>query len=153
MEDPVVKDAQCAFSTRLKNSSSVSEHTRDAQAIGKTWQLKVIKRNRNRYQREQQVPAGLHEKTPREKIDIIDMEKGIAYEFNVSGKSARDEFYKDIVKVILWNKNHEKKLLKLVFITDGVHGRKLLEKPMPKAYIDHLKSEGLIVKVAYVNHN
>ena len=150
MIDPVVKDARCAFLTRLKNSSSVSEHTRDAQAIGKTWQLKVIKRNRNRYQTEQPVLAGLHEKIPREKIDIVDMEKGIAYEFNVSGKSARDEFYKDIVKVILWNNNHEKKLSKVVFISAKEHGKKLLDKPMPSAYIKHLAEEGLTITVEYV---
>jgi len=90
-----------------------------------------------------------------QKIDIVDTKKWFAYEFNVSGKSATEEFYKDVVIVILWilHNPKEKRLSKLVFITDAVQGRKLLEKPMPKAYIDHLKSSGLIVKVEYVNHN
>jgi hypothetical protein len=35
MEDPVVEAAQLAFSVRLKNSSDVSENTKNAQAIAK----------------------------------------------------------------------------------------------------------------------
>jgi hypothetical protein len=37
MEDPVVTAAQLAFSVRLKNSSDVSENTKNAQAIAKAW--------------------------------------------------------------------------------------------------------------------
>jgi hypothetical protein len=37
MEDPVVTAAQLAFSVRLRDSSDVSENTKNAQAISKAW--------------------------------------------------------------------------------------------------------------------
>ena len=41
-----------------------------------------------------------------------------AYEFKVSGKIAWAEFYKDIVKIIIWNEKRKKKISCLVFITE-----------------------------------
>jgi hypothetical protein len=38
MEDPVVAAAQLAFSVRIKNSSDVSENTKNAQVIAKVAQ-------------------------------------------------------------------------------------------------------------------
>ena len=37
MDDPVVAAAQLAFSVRLKDSADVSENTKNAQAIAKSW--------------------------------------------------------------------------------------------------------------------
>lgn len=53
------------------------------------------------------------------------------------------EFYKDIVKVIIWNQKRKKKLSCLVFITDEKHGRPFLDAPMPRAYIKYLEQEGV----------
>jgi hypothetical protein len=39
------------------------------------------------------------------------------------------EFYKDIVKVIIWNQKRTMKLSRLVFITEEKHGRPFLECP------------------------
>jgi len=54
-----------------------------------------------------------------QKIDVVDSETACAYEFKVSGKNAWAEFYKDIVKIIIWNQGHKKKLGALVFITEA----------------------------------
>ena len=51
-----------------------------------------------------------------QKIDIVDSETACAYEFKVSGKNAWAEFYKDVVKVLMWNQHREKKLSCLTFI-------------------------------------
>jgi hypothetical protein len=142
--DLVVTAAQQAFSARIKGSSDISENTKNAQLIAKTWRGIVYKINPDRFQIEALVCPYLDQK-----IDIVDSEAGCAYEFKVSGKNAWAEFYKDIVKVIIWNQKHDKKLSKLIFITEENHGRQFLNAPMPKEYISYLAQTGLTVQVEY----
>jgi hypothetical protein len=145
MKDPVVQAAQCAFSARLKHSNDVSENTKDAQAIAKVWRGAVYELDPDRFQIEALVAPDLDQK-----IDVVDSETACAYEFKVSGKNAPAEFYKDVVKVIIWNQKRKKKLSSLVFITEEKDGRPFLDAPMPRAYINYLGQEGLKVSVEYV---
>lgn len=147
MEDPVVTAAQHAFSDRLKDSTDVSENTKNAQAIAKAWRAAVHKLDPDRFQIEAMVTPELDQK-----IDVVDSETARAYEFKVSGKNAWAEFYKDIVKVIIWNQKRAKKLSSLVFITEEKYGRPFLDAPMPRAYIDYLSRQGLTVSVEYVRY-
>jgi len=147
MNDPVVKAAQLAFSMRLKDSSDVSKNTKNAQAIAKAWRGAVYELDPDRFQLEAMVAPDLDQK-----IDVVDSETACAYEFKVSGKNACAEFYKDIVKVIVWNQKRKKKLSSLVFITEEKYGRPFLDAPMPRAYINYLAQEGLKVSVEYVRH-
>lgn len=145
MEDPVVAAAQRAFSARLKDSSNVSENTRNAQAIAKAWRGAVHKLDPERFQLEAIVTPELDQK-----IDIVDTETACAYEFKVSGKNAWAEFYKDVVKVLVWNQHRKKKLSCLVFITEEKHGKPFLDAPMPRTYMKYLAEDGLKVSIAYV---
>ena len=145
MGDPVVAAAQNAFSARLRDSSDVSENTKNAQAIAKAWRCAVHRMDPDRFQIETMVAPELDQK-----IDVVDAKMVCAYEFKVSGKNAWAEFYKDIVKVIVWNQKRKKKLSGLVFITEQKHGRPFLDAPMPRAYIDYLSRQGLKVSVEYV---
>jgi putative lipoic acid-binding regulatory protein len=105
MEDPVVTAAQIAFSARIKGSSDVSENTKNAQAVAKAWRGTVHTLDPDRFQIEALVTHELDQK-----LDILDTETPCAYEFKVSGKNAWAEFYKDIVKVIIWNERRKKKV-------------------------------------------
>lgn len=147
MKTQIVKAAQRAFSNRLKGSSNVSDNTKNAQAIAKTWRSAVYDLDPDRFQVEAMVSPELEQK-----IDVVDFKTGCAYEFKVSGKNAWAEFYKDIVKTIIWNQKRKKKLRSLVFITDENHGRAFLDAPMPRAYIRYLAQIGLKVSVEYVRH-
>jgi hypothetical protein len=147
MEDPIVKAAQLAFSIRLKDSSDVSDNTKNAQAIGKAWRGAVHELDPDRFQIEALVAPDLDQK-----IDIIDSETGCAYEFKVSGKNAAAEFYKDIVKILIWNERRKKKLSCLTFITEEKYGRPVLDAPMPRAYIKLLAQTGLAISIEYVRH-
>ncbi len=69
IEDPVVTAAQLAFSARLKDSSDVSENTKNAQAIAKAWRGAVHKLDPDRFQIEAMVTPELDQK-----IDIVDSE-------------------------------------------------------------------------------
>jgi hypothetical protein len=68
------------------------------------------------------------------------------------GKNAWAEFYKDIVKVVLWNEKRKKKISCLVFITEEKYGRPFLDAPMPRAYIKYLAEHGFKVSVEHVRH-
>ena len=136
MEDPVVNAAQRAFSARIKDSSNVSEHTKNAQAIAKKWRGAVFELDPDRFQIEAMVTTDLDQK-----IDVVD------------SKNAWAEFHKDVVKVIIWNQKRKKKLSGLVFITEEKCGRPFLNAPMPRAYIDYLAQKGLKVSVEYVRRD
>jgi hypothetical protein len=130
MEDPVVKAAQLAFSLRLKDTSDVSKNTKNAQAIAKAWRGAVYELDPDRFQIEAMVAPDLDQK-----VDVVDSATACAYEFKVSGKNAPAEFYKDIVKVIIWNRKRRKKLSSLVFITEEKDGRPFLDAPMPRGRV------------------
>jgi len=87
--------------------------------------------------------------SPQQKIDVLDRETHCAYEFKVSGKNAQSEFYKDVLKVIVWNERHKNKIGRLVFLTEEEHGKRFLDAPMPQAYIIYLAGHGLSVSIAY----
>lgn len=78
-----------------------------------------------------------------QKIDIVDSETVCAHEFKVSGESAWPEFYKDVVKVLMWNQHRKKKLSCLTFIIEEKFRKPLLDVPMPQAYIKYLAAQGL----------
>ena len=147
MEERIIQAAQHAFAARLKDSAGVSEHTKNAQAIARAWRGAVLELDPDRFQIEAMVAAELDQK-----IDVVDLQTGCAYEFKISGKNAWAEFYKDIVKIIIWNERRKNKLRRLVFITEEKDGRPFLEAPMPRAYIKYLAQGGLEVKVVYVKH-
>jgi hypothetical protein len=88
-----------------------------------------------------------------QKIDIVDSQTACAYEFKVSGKNAWAEFYKDVVKVLMWNQHRNKKLPCLVFITEEKYGKPFLDAPMPRAYIKYLAEQGRKVSIEDVRHS
>jgi hypothetical protein len=145
VENPIVQAAQLAFSARIKDSNDISENTKNAQAIGKAWRGAVHALDPDRFQIEAIVSPELDQK-----IDIVDLENSSAYEFKVSGKNAWAEFYKNVVKVIIWNQKRKKKLSALIFITEEKHGRPFLDAPMPQAYVKYLAKEGIAVTIEYV---
>ena len=147
MDDPVVAAAQIAFAARLKDSSDVSDNTKNAQAIAKAWRGAVHQLDPDRFRIEEIVTPELDQK-----IDIVDTETACAYEFKVSGKNAWAEFYKDVVKVLIWNQHRKRKLGCLIFITEEKHGKPFLDAPMPRAYIKYLADQGLTVSIEYVRH-
>lgn len=140
-ESRIIEAAQSAFLARVPASQNVSENTKNAQAIAKAWRAIVHNFDPDQYQIEALVAPELDQR-----IDVFDAENLVAYEFKVSGKNAWAEFYKNVVKVIIWNERRNKKIQRLVFITDEEHGRPFLDAPMPVAYVKYLAQQGLAVE-------
>ena len=145
MKDKILLAAQEAFSLRIKNGS-VSEHTKNSSTVAKAWMEACWKLDPDRIRTEVSIHPGLNQR-----IDVLDNEEMRAFEFKVSGKNATTEFYKDAVKAILWNEEHDRKIKELVFITEETWGRKYLDTAMPQAFIKYLKRSGLSVEIVFVN--
>lgn len=143
----ILRCAQDVFNKRLRGSSSVSDNTKNATEIAKAWRTKCWELNPNRFDIEVAVHPELNQR-----VDVLDKEEMCAYEFKVSGKNAASEFYKDIVKIILWNERRGNKINKLVFITEEEWGRKYLDTAMPHAFIKYLGNNGLAVDIEYIKH-
>ena len=61
-----------------------------------------------------------------ERIDLVDMNEGTAFELKVSPKNTHFEFYRDIFKLAVHNKEAQDfKLVRLVFITPQKGAEKL----------------------------
>ncbi len=146
MAHPVLLAAKEAFLSRLTEGSDVSAHTKNAQAIAKAWRAAVFGIDSSRYQYEVPVRPDFDQR-----IDVLDRLEMCAYEFKVSGKNASGEFYRDVVKVLLWNEHHTEKIRKLVFITEGKWGRRHLDTPMPRAFVAFLRNHGLEVAIEYLD--
>lgn len=143
MNNQVIAAAQKAMRHRIADGS-VSDHTRNSSTVTKAWMKYCWNIDSDRYRTEISVHPTLNQR-----IDVLDAQEMVAYEFKVSGKNATAEFYKDIVKVILWNEENDKKIEKLIFITEEL-GRRHLDAPMPQAFAAYLRRSGLEVEVAYV---
>lgn len=127
--DEIIEAARVAHRRLWRATTDESTGDKQATAVTKAWQKSVASKN---IKCEVRVKENLNEK-----IDIIDFSTATAYEMKVSGKNAGHEFYKDIFKVLIYNQRHDKKLQRLVFITEkkGVAG---LNKGLGKAVLESI---------------
>jgi hypothetical protein len=146
MKHAILTAAVDAYRQRIPDGATVGEHTRNAVAIAREWKKTCTALAPNRIAYEVSILPSLNQR-----IDIYDRDEACAYEFKVSGKNACAEFYKDVVKVLMWNEQKEEKIKKMVFITEEVWGRKHLDTEMPKALTRFLKKHGLDVEIEYIN--
>ena len=145
MKQSIITEAENAFRERLREGNDVGEHTRNAKSIAKKWQERAYALDPNNIKYEEPILP-----TFDQKIDLLDKSQMCAYEFKVSGKNADSEFYKDIVKILLWNKLKQEKIKEMVFITEEEWGKKYIDKPMPKEYVKLLAEQNLKITIVYL---
>ena len=114
LDEGVIKIAKEIHQRIRRHRNNVPDQTREARQITLEWQKECITRLGNHFLEEVRVDN--HSK---EKIDLLDTKKKIAYEMKVSGNNAHHEFYKDVMKVIMYNENHKgDEIRKLVFLSE-----------------------------------
>jgi hypothetical protein len=146
MNKKIIDAAREAFRQRLTEGNDVAAHTRNAQSIAKDWRLRVVRLDPDNFHYEVPISPEFDQR-----IDVLDKSEMCAYEFKVSGKNATAEFYKDVVKILLWNERKSEKIKELIFITEESCGRRSLDTPMPAAYIALLRHVGLEIQVVYIS--
>jgi len=104
-----------------KKSSNVSEQTKSAQWVCRSWQQAVADNFHDRFRAEYPVGDGFNEK-----IDLMDLQDAVAYELKVSKNNTHFEFYRDIFKVAVHNAHNPRwPIKKLIFITPTEGAAKL----------------------------
>lgn len=149
-KDDVIVQKAIEIHQRIRNinEKGISNATRQAITITKEWQNYF--RDYEHLEAETRVA-----KDNKEKIDIVDHQQRLAYEMKVSGKNPHHEFYKDLIKIVIYNENNpQKKLHTLVFITKD-EGIQSLERRLGLQIKDRfLKSLGIkVVLVSIPKHS
>ena len=125
--DEIIEAARIAHRRFWRSTTDESAGDKQAVAVTLAWQKSIASKDV-----ECEVPIG---KSLNEKIGVINISTATAYELKASGKNAGHEFYKDIFKVIVYNQHHDKKLERLVFITEK-NGIARLSKGLGKAVLE-----------------
>ena len=117
----VVELAALKHRQAWKKSSNVSEQTKAAQSVCRSWQQAVADNFKEHFSAEHPVGDGF-----KEKIDLVDLQDAVAYELKVSKNNTHFEFYRDIFKVAVHNAHNPRwQIKKLVFITPTAGADKL----------------------------
>jgi hypothetical protein len=121
LQNDVVELAAKRHRQSWRKSSNVSEQTKSAQQVCRLWQQAVEDNFPRRFRVEYPIGDGF-----KEKIDLVDLQDAIAYEFKVSKNNTHFEFYRDIFKVSVHNAHNPRfKIHKLIFITPTEGANKL----------------------------
>ena len=130
----VVNIAKLEHARQWRLSGNASEGTLSAISITSAWQAAVLGLDSETFVKEFQVAPHLNER-----IDLVDVVDGVAYELKVSPNNTTFEFYKDIFKVVLARDNMLPHLNKFVFITPTSGASKII-RGMGKAVVEHSRS-------------
>ncbi len=98
--EEVIRLAKEAHSSMWRLSGDESTGDKLATRITAAWQSEVQRRFGSRFQPEHPIADRL-----RERIDLVDLHDGIAYELKVSPNNDHFEFYRDIFKVLVAKNN------------------------------------------------
>jgi hypothetical protein len=142
----ILKAAREAYRKHWLPPYDESAGDRQASKVTKYWQ-DIVARYRD-VKIEEPVAHEL-----REKIDVVDFSTATAYEMKVSDNNPHHEFYKDIFKVIVYNRNHtENKIRHLVFLT-GEYGVVKLRKGLGEAVKKYFEEDSIAIDVVDVSNS
>ncbi len=138
----IVSPLKSIFAKNPKGKSDVSKRTKRSQIITKLWQEKFPK---EKYP-EISVEVPISDKS-NEKIDLVDSKKKIAYELKVSGTNPHHEFYKDILKFLVFKKNNQMDFKTFVFISEKEGINKIAKSALFKEIKDSFDFEIILYPI------
>jgi hypothetical protein len=101
------------LSSNPADKTNVSERTKEAKQL-----LKQLEKDLKMESLSFEHPVFKEGIKDNEKFDIFDIANMTVYEIKLSGKNIGHEFYKDVFKVLAYNKNETKKIKKFVFVSE-----------------------------------
>lgn len=143
IQKEIVELAAMKHRQTWKKSSNVSDQTKSAQSVCRSWQQAVEDNFHKRFHHEFPVGDGFNEK-----IDLVDLQDAVAYELKVSKNNTHFEFYRDIFKVAIHNAHNPRwQIKKLVFITPTEGANKLLTAYGKAVHILAEKHHSIVVEI------
>lgn len=145
-EERIIELARQAHTAHWSKSKDVSVQTRAAQLVCTMWQALVRQHVGHHLVAEH--PLG--GTAGKEAIDLIDTDDRIAYELKVSPNNTHFEFYRDVFKVLVFNRrNPAAPLKKLVFITP-TKGAARLRSSLAQDVVDIVAGLGVELWIAEI---
>ena len=128
------------------NGKNVSQQTRLSVKINNDWQQRAVAIDEGII-KEVALP-GEH----KQRIDLVDTVSGVAYELKVSQNNVHMEFYRDIFKVLIFNRlNTKSKRIKALYFLAPHAGLKAMGPMQYEAIKIAKKSGGVLVKCVAVD--
>lgn len=136
----VIRFARAAHQKHWRMSGDASTGDKLAAAVTADWQSAVVSAYPGRFVAEQAVGQ------LRERIDLIDLVSGIAYELKVSPNNDHFEFYRDIFKVLVARDNGLPQIRSFCFVCPLEAARRY-ENGLRKAVLSEGARLGLSLSV------
>lgn len=141
MHDRIVELARQAHKKHWQMSGDEGTGDRLAKTITDEWQEYVRRGEPDRFEVEVPISENL-----RERIDLVDMKSGVAYELKVSPNNAHFEFYRDIFKVMIARDLRLPQLNRFVFLVPAASAKKLLAS-MGGVVVQVAPKLGIVIEV------
>ena len=141
-ERDVIELAREAYRRHWQATSDESTGDKQAQRLTKAWQSSLEAAAPGRFLIEAPLGAGLGER-----IDVVDPVERVAFELKASGKNSHHEFYRDLFKVLVYNRRNQPPLKKFIFITEA-SGITRLQRGLGLAVVEFTPEVGLSVTLA-----
>ncbi len=138
----VLKMADDALRKHWTRTSDVSIQTKASGKVCRTWQESVLDQFGSRFEREYPVGQGF-----REKIDLVDRTKGIAYELKVSKNNTHFEFYRDVFKVLIHNRTSPSFRIRRLYSITPHAGAEKVRTAYAKEVARFAANQGVAVEV------
>ncbi len=138
----VIRLAREAHSSIWTMSGDESTGDKLAARITRAWQCEVERTLGSRFRAEHLIAEGL-----RERIDLVDVEEGVAYEMKVSPNNDHFEFYRDIFKVLVAKDNLLPEIQEFCFLCPASAARKY-ERGLRRAVLQEGERLGFALHVA-----
>lgn len=145
----IVDCARQAYADHWSDQGDVGEQTRKSSAVCINWQESVCKLLGG-VTTECRVADDVHQR-----IDLIDVQEGVAYELKSSSNNPHHEFYKDIFKVLIYNETaHAATTVRLdhfIFLAPSTAADKLGQSSFSLAARSISKDLGVAVELVAID--
>jgi hypothetical protein len=140
--EETIASAQRAHRAHWQASSDESTGDKAASQVTRTWQDEVTSLHPKRFVAEYAVAVGL-----RERIDLVDTERRVAFDLKDSPNNTHFELYRDIFKIWLHNERNAPPIQELVFITPEAGAMKV-RRNFGAAVVELMAKHSLSVRIA-----
>jgi hypothetical protein len=137
----VIELAKKAHALHWRMGEDVGTADRMAASVTAEWQKSVLNEFPNQFLAEHRVADHLGER-----IDLVDVKRGIAYELKVSPNNDHFEFYRDIFKVLIAKDHALSSLKSFCFVCPDVAARRYV-RGLRRAVLDEGPRLGLQLSV------
>lgn len=141
VHESIIKLCREAHSKHWRMSGDAGTGDKLAASVTSDWQKLVLSKYPGRFSAEHPIADHLNER-----IDLVDLKDGIAYELKVSPNNDHFEFYRDIFKVMIARDNSTPQIKAFCFVCPEIAANRY-KRGLRKAVLEEGQRLGLSLSV------